>query len=37
LFEEGGRFQFKVVSNLSDWTLKVEQLSRAEAEQHTPR
>lgn len=37
LFEQGGRYQFKVVSNLSDWTLKVEQITRQEAEQYTPR
>lgn len=37
LFEQGGRFQFKVVSNLAEWTLKVEQITRQEAEQYTPR
>jgi hypothetical protein len=37
LFDEGGRFQFKVVSNLAEWTLKVEQLTRKEAEQYKPR
>jgi len=37
MFEQSSRYQFKVVSNLSEWTLRVEQLSRAEAEQYTPR
>ena len=37
LFQESGKFQFKVISNLSEWTLKVIQLTRAEAEQYTPR
>jgi len=37
LFQESGNFQFKVISNLSEWTLKVEQLTREEAEQYTPR
>ena len=37
LFQEGGKFQFKVVSHLADWSLKVEQLTRQEAEQYTPR
>ena len=37
LFQQSGKFQFKVISNLSEWTLRVEQLTRAEAEQYTPR
>ncbi|MFT5372191.1 MAG: hypothetical protein ACI8ZT_002476 [Bacteroidia bacterium] len=37
LFQESGKFQFKVVSNISEWTLKVEQLTRKEAEEYTPR
>lgn len=37
LFEQSGHFQFKVVSNLAEWTLKVEQITREEAEQYTPR
>lgn len=37
LFQQSGKFQFKVISNLSEWTLKVEQLTREEAEQYTPR
>lgn len=37
LFNEGGKFRFKVHSNLAEWTLKVEQLTREEAEQYTPK
>ena len=37
LFQNSGRFQFKVISNLANWTLKVEQLNPEEAEQYTPR
>ena len=37
LFEEGGRFQFRVSSTLARWTFKVEQLTPEEAEQYTPR
>lgn len=37
LFEESGRFFFRVDSTLSDWTLKVEQLTREEAELYTPK
>ena len=37
LFDEGGKYQFKVLSNLARWTLKIEQLTRAEAEQYTPK
>jgi len=37
LFNEGGKFRFKVISNLAEWTLKVEQLTREEAGQYTPR
>ncbi|MBT8063223.1 MAG: hypothetical protein KJO85_11110 [Gammaproteobacteria bacterium] len=37
LFHNSGRFQFKVISNLANWTLKVEQLTPEEAEQYTPR
>jgi hypothetical protein len=36
LFEESGRFQFRVNSTLASWTLRVEQLTRAEAGQYTP-
>lgn len=37
LFNEGGRFFFRVDSTLAGWTLKVEQLTKAEAEQYTPK
>jgi hypothetical protein len=36
LFNQSGKFQFRVVSNLASWRLKVEQLTREEAEQYTP-
>ena len=35
LFNEGGRFVFQVDSSLSSWTLRVEQLTRQEAETYT--
>ncbi len=37
LFEEGGRFQFRVSSTLARWTFRVEQLTREEAAEYTPR
>ena len=38
LFDEGGVFQFRVDSTLiNQWTLRVEELSRAEAETYKPR
>lgn len=37
LFEEGGRFSLKVDSVLSNWTIKIIQLTPAEAEQYTPK
>ncbi|MDH3901679.1 MAG: hypothetical protein OEU84_00060 [Xanthomonadales bacterium] len=37
LFNEGGRFIFQVDSSLSSWTLRVEQLTRQEAETYTPK
>ena len=37
LFNEGGRFVFQVDSSLASWTLRVEQLSRQEAEAYTPK
>lgn len=37
LFEQSGRYQFKVVSNLAEWILRVEQVTRQEAELYTPR
>jgi len=37
LFDQSGKYQFKIISNLTEWTLKVKQLTREEAEQYTPR
>ena len=38
LFDEGGRFRFQVNSTLvNTWTLRVEQLTAAEAELYTPK
>jgi hypothetical protein len=37
MFDQGGKFQFKIISSLAEWTLKVEQLTREEAEQYTKR
>jgi hypothetical protein len=35
LFDEGGVYRFQVSSNLMNWTLRVEQLTRKEAEAYT--
>lgn len=37
LLNEGGKFRFKVSSNLINWTLRVEQLTREEAETYIPK
>jgi len=37
LLNESGRFVFQVNSSLADWTLRVEKLSRQEAEAYTPK
>lgn len=37
LMEEGGRFRFKVDAVIASWTLKVIQLTPAEAEQYKPK
>lgn len=37
MFSESGRFAFRVNSTLANWTLRVEQLTREEAEAYTPR
>lgn len=37
LFSESGRYSFRVNSTLANWTLRVEQLTREEAESYTPR
>ena len=36
LFDEGGRFQFRVNSTMANWRLRVEQLTREEAKLYTP-
>jgi len=36
LFDQGGRFRLKIDATMSNWVLKVEQLTRKEAEQYTP-
>ena len=37
LFDEGGTYRLKVDSNLINWTLRVEQLTRKEAETYIPK
>jgi hypothetical protein len=37
LMDESGKFHFQVNSTLVNWTLRVEQLTRAEAETYTPK
>jgi hypothetical protein len=37
LIQQGGVYRFKVDSTLARWKIKVVQLTRAEAEQYTPR
>lgn len=37
LFNEGGRFYFRVNSSMANWTLKVQQLTPEEAAAYTPR
>jgi hypothetical protein len=37
LIEQGGVFRFKVDATVARWRIKVEQLTREEAEQYTPR
>lgn len=37
LFDEGGRYVLQVNSSLANWTLRVEQLTRQEAEAYTPK
>ena len=37
LFNEGGRFVFQVNSSLASWTLRVEELTREEAETYVPK
>jgi hypothetical protein len=37
LFAEGGRFVFQINSSLANWTLRVEELTRQEAETYLPK
>jgi hypothetical protein len=37
LFDEGGLYRLKIDATMAQWTLKVEQLSREEAELYTPK
>ena len=37
LFSESGRFRFEITAKFANWTLKVEKLSRQEAEAYKPR
>ena len=37
LFNEGGRYMLQVDSSLANWTLRVEQLTREEAETYLPK
>lgn len=37
LFNEGGRYRFQVNTSLASWTLRVEQLTRKEAETYIPK
>jgi len=36
LFDEGGRYIFQINSTLASWTLRVEELTRQEAETYKP-
>jgi len=37
LMNEGGRYRFRVDSAMANWTIRVEQLNRGEAELYTPK
>jgi len=37
LFNEGGRYRFQVNSSLANWTIRVEKLTRQEAETYKPK
>jgi len=37
MFDQGGRYRLKIDATMADWILKVEQLSREEAKQYTPK
>ena len=36
LFDQGGRYRLKIDATMVNWKMKVEQLTREEAEQYTP-
>ena len=37
MFHEGGLYQLRIHSTLARWTVKIDQLTREEAEQYKPR
>ena len=37
LFDQGGRYQLRISATLARWRIKIEQLTREEAELYTPR
>jgi len=37
LFQQGGLYQLRINSTLARWTVKIEQLTREEAERYTPK
>jgi len=37
LFESGGLYQLRISSSLARWTIKIDQLTREEAERYTPK
>lgn len=37
LFDQSGRFYFRINSTMADWTLRVEQLTAQEAKGYTPK
>lgn len=37
LFNQSGRYRFRVSATLARWNLRIEELTRAEAERYTPR
>jgi hypothetical protein len=37
LMQQGGRYSFKIDATVANWSLKVEQLTPAEAELYTPK
>jgi len=37
LFKSGGLYQLRISSSLARWTVKIDQLTREEAELYTPK